>query len=79
MFTTSHSERHILLQLQSPMPACVSLLKKHTALPSGTCLFHCEPLKLASLWPPSQRKLLLVQQLNILTECVCFGIGNIQQ
>ena len=46
IFTTSHSERHILLQLQSQMPECVPLLKKHIALPPGACLFHCATLKL---------------------------------
>lgn len=77
MFTTSHNERHILLQLPSQIFECVSLPKKHIARLSGTCLFHWTTPKLLTSTTPLlaisiPKLLLLFQQLKMVTACLCF-------
>lgn len=77
IYTITHSERHILLQLQRQTPRRVSLLKKRTVLPSGTRLFHWVPSKMGVQYSPvtgisSQQVLLLFQQLDIVRGCLRF-------
>ena len=71
IYTITHSERHILLQLQKEMLRCVSSLKKHTVLPSGTRLFHWVRSKMCVQHSPvdgisSQQVLLLFQGAYVL-------------